>query len=554
MNKIPASSFTGLANHLVFDGLLDPNTAIYALQEAKKVELPLISYLVKNAILSSEIIFQSCNKAFGLPIFDLAEYDLTWLDNCSEEWIKRYRIIPLKKINNTLQVALSDPTDRQVLDILTFHTGLILFPFLVSEEKLDQFINHHFNNAHTNRILELSLLKELVPEDNSTAIQEQSIHYNEPVIRFVDHMIEHALQQSASDIHIEPYENNCRIRYRQDGILYKTTEIPINLATRLATRLKVMAKLDISERRLPQDGRFQLHHVDIRINICPTLFGEKIVLRLLDIKKASLAINELGLSDQQYRIFLNGISQSQGLILVTGPTGSGKTITLYSALHYLNTPEKNISTVEDPVEIQLNGINQININSKINLHFSTILRTLLRQDPDIMMVGEIRDSETADIAIQAAQTGHLVLSTLHTNSAIEAISRLQSMNIVPYNMISSITFIIAQRLIRKLCIHCKQPDAISDTLIKNIVNHDNVQTFRSVGCANCFNGYQGRTGIYEILVMTDNLAHLILKKTDSITLLTEAKKEGYITLREHGLQKVAQGLTSLVEINRVTLK
>lgn len=375
------------------------------------------------------------------------------------------------------------------------------------------------------------LLKELSKEENINLVQDNIVKYDEPLIQFVDQLIRHALEQQASDIHIEPYESVCRVRYRQDGLLYEITEIPTHLATRLVTRLKVMAKLDISERRLPQDGRFQLHHIDIRINTCPILFGEKIVLRLLDIKKVSLSIKKLGFTEQQKSLFLDKISQPQGLILVTGPTGSGKTMTLYSALNFLNKTEKNISTVEDPVEIQLKGINQVNINPKINLHFATALRTFLRQDPDIIMVGEIRDTETAEIAIQAAQTGHLVLSTLHTNNAIEAITRLQSMGIAPYNIASSISLIIAQRLIRKLCDKCK-----------------------AIGCPHCLHGYQGRTGIYEFLPITPSIAESITSNATAATLKECAKQQGFLTLREIGIEKVKQGITCFAEINRVISK
>lgn len=336
-------------------------------------------------------------------------------------------------------------------------------------------------------------------------------------IQLADQLIQHALTLSSSDIHIEPYEKNCRIRYRQDGLLQKIAEIPAHQASGLITRLKVMAKMDIAERRLPQDGRFQLEKIDVRMNTCPTLYGEKAVLRLLDTTNISLDIDSLGLHENQKKIFLKTITRPQGLILVTGPTGSGKTVTLYSALNFLNKIEKNISTVEDPVEIELPGINQVNINPKINLTFSQVLRTFLRQDPDIIMVGEIRDAETAKIAVQAAQTGHLVFSTLHTNSAIETLNRLQSLNIAPYNIIHSISLIISQRLIRKSSI----------------------------------NGYLGRMAIFELLTLSDNLSELILQNANTATLLSQAKNEGFSTLYENGLKKVSEGLTTLTELHRV---
>lgn len=554
MTEIQA--LTGLLSHLVHDGLLQLNAAIRFQQEAEQDGIPFISYLVKNNSLTSQQILQSCAKTFGLSIIDLDNYHFESLEhfNLNVELIQRYRFVPLKKQNNILHIGVSDPTDRQTFDAVTFLTGLNIFLFLVAEDQLENYINYCCKNSSNPKNLELSLLKELLPEENESILQENSANYDEPLIRFVDHTIKHALQQYASDIHIEHYEKNCRIRYRQDGILYEIAEIPINLAARLVTRLKVMGKLDISERRLPQDGRFQLHQIDIRINTCPTLFGEKVVLRLLDSKKVSLDINELGLNEIQKKQFLNKISEPQGLILVTGPTGSGKTVTLYSALHHLNMPDKNISTVEDPVEIQLKGINQVNINPKINLHFATALRTFLRQDPDIIMVGEIRDLETAEIAIQASQTGHLVLSTLHTNSAAEAITRFQTMGVAPYNIINSISIIIAQRLVRKLCLHCRQKENIPTQVLNEMgytCDSNHLTLFRAVGCQHCLAGYKGRIGIYEFLPITESIAELIMKNENILTVISQAKKEGFLSLRDAGFEKVMQGMTSISELNRV---
>lgn len=547
------TTLTGLANHLVYEGLLEQAQARQAWDNAKATGIPFISYLVKNNIVTSNIILDSCAKHFGLTVFDLNEYDLSWLthSHLNQEWIHRYHVIPLQKNNNVLQIAISDPTDRQALDAITFYTGLVISPFLVAEDQLSHFIEVHFSNLHSKN-LQLNFLKDMSYDEDLAIIQENSVSYDEPVIRFVDHIIQHALHQGASDIHIEPYETICRIRYRKDGILYIVAEIPVTLASRLITRLKVMSKLDITERRLPQDGRFQVHQADIRINTCPTLFGEKIVLRLLHAKTFH-DINEFGLTDAQKNIFIKKISQPQGLILVTGPTGSGKTVTLYSALNYLNTAEKNISTIEDPIEIQLKGINQLNINPKINLHFSTALRTFLRQDPDIIMVGEIRDSETAEIAIQAAQTGHLVLATLHTNSAVETISRLRSMGIAPYNIISSISLIVAQRLVRKLCEHCKQPEIISAQGLTSLgFDYPQSATFyKAQGCQHCLQGYQGRIGIYEMLAITEPIMQLIMAEESSFVLRARAKQDDFYTLRDAGLEKALQGITSLTEINRV---
>ena len=379
--------------------------------------------------------------------------------------------------------------------------------------------------------------------------------YEEPLIQFVDHMIHHAHQQGASDIHIEPQENTIRLRYRQDGLLYEVAQIQPHWALRIITRLKVMADLDISERRQPQDGHFQIsapqhQTLDVRISSCPTLHGEKIVLRLLDNSQLVFALDKLGFTGLQKELFLKKISQPQGLILVTGPTGSGKTITLYSALDYLNVKEKNILTIEDPIEIQLEGLNQVPLNTKVGLDFATTLRAFLRQDPDIIMVGEIRDLETAKIAIQAAQTGHLVLSTLHTNSAVETVTRLLSMGIDPYQVAQALTLIIAQRLIRKLCPLCKQAETaplITEGEQKN-------KGYRASGCPCCRYGYKGRIAIFECLDLSEALIPLLSNNMDINLLVKAAQAEGFKTLRENGLEKIRQGETSFAELNRVILR
>jgi type IV pilus assembly protein PilB len=385
-------------------------------------------------------------------------------------------------------------------------------------------------NDHSFKI---TLPQELLREEIELFIQEKPIQYDEPLIQFVDQLIQHATQQRASDIHIESYEHCCRIRFRKDGILYVISEIPKHISSRLITRLKVMAKLDITEKRLPQDGRFKHHFMDVRINTCPAHFGEKIVLRLLDANQFSLDIDQLGMNAAQKNIFLKKITRPQGLILITGPTGSGKTLTLYSALNYLNSTEKNILTVEDPIEIKINGINQVNIHPKIGLDFSHVLRNFLRQDPDIIMVGEIRDLETAKIAVQAAQTGHLVLSTLHTNNTLETLTRLRSIGVEPHQIISSISLIIAQRLVRKICAFCN--------------NH------AASLCANCVNGYEGRTAIYEFLEISNELSELILTNSDLNTLEQQAKKQGFISLYDAGHEKVNQGITTLAELQRAVI-
>ncbi len=450
---------------------------------------------------------------------------------------RRYRIVPLSLEKTTLHVGIATTTEPDALDIVRFHTGLTILPELMTADELNELLEY-YSKLTAEPHLALELLRELPLEEEIFNVKEQSAYYEEPLIKFVDNIIRHALQKFASDIHIEPFENECRIRYRQDGILYFIAEIPAQFASRVVTRLKVMAGLDIAERRLPQDGRFQLEpdHIDLRINICPTVQGEKAVLRILDGRKGVLDIDELGFTAKQKNLFLENISRPQGMVLVTGPTGSGKTVTLYSALRYLNTSDKNISTIENPVEIHMHGINQVNINPKIGLHFATALRTFLRQDPDIMMVGEIRDFETADIAIQAAQTGHLILSSVHTNSAIETFTRLQTMGVETYHLTHCISLIIAQRLARKLCQHCKTPDTIG---------------YIARGCEQCLDGYRGRTGIYEFLPLTETIAALFLAGASKRRITEAAAREGWLTLLTAGFEKVKDGITSLSEINRI---
>jgi type IV pilus assembly protein PilB len=471
----------------------------------------------------------------------------------SPELIRHYRVIPLEKINDILKLGMINPSDQNAIDAVTFHTGLKIFPTLIAEDQFNQFIKLFFNEKDSDNNLKLSLLHH-IKDDTANIVQENTVNYDEPLIQFVDNLIQHALQQDCSDIHIEPYDKICRIRYRRDGMLAVIAEIPTHLASRLVSRLKILAQLDISERRIPQDGRFIFQTIDIRINTCPTVFGEKVVLRLLNANKLALDIDTLGFNQTQKNLFIHKISQPHGMILVTGPTGSGKTVTLYSALHYLNKIEKNISTVENPVEIQLAGVNQVNINPKIGLDFLTVLRAFLRQDPDILMVGEIRDKETAEVTIQAANTGHLVLSTLHTNTAIEAISRLLSMGIVPYNIINSISLIISQRLVRKLCAHCKKPETITTDILTQLEFQKILPStviYHPIGCHLCLNGYRGRTGIYELLPLTEKITHLILTQRNIAVIKQQAESEGFYSLYQAGIEKILNGTTSINEVQRV---
>lgn len=448
------------------------------------------------------------------------------------ELMQRHRVAPLKREHNTLFLGMTNITDQGAIAAISFHTGLHIRPRHITEEKLTSLINAiNENSAQSILYTQLTNTLSKIPgiKEKPVALEQE----DEPVTEFVTELIKDAINKKISDIHIEPYETYCRIRYRCDGLLLEAAHIPLHLFERISTRLKIMAQINIAESRLPQDGRIQLHwckQIELRVSTCPTVFGEKIVLRLLSNQITSLNISALGLTESQQALLLSKLHAPQGLILVTGPTGSGKTITLYSTLHYLNHVEKNILSVEDPVEIELAGINQINTNEKIGLTFASVLRTFLRQDPDIIMVGEIRDLETAKIAMQAAQTGHLVLSTLHANSAAETLNRLQVMGIDTYHLISSLSLIVAQRLIRKICLHCKN---------------------ETTDCNHCYQGYQGRTGLFELLPITKEVIELISNGATVEQLLEHCKQQHWPLMRDVGIQKISEGTTTYNELNRV---
>lgn len=540
MISVNTHTLTGLIAYLVRDGLLDQITAEEAFNKARQQKTSITHYLVSTRILSSQIILECCAKNFSLPVFNLKNYNLNEFQSSiiNAELISRYRVLPIQIHSDFLQLGVTDPTDDNVISAISFHTGLRIHPMLVAEDELNTIINKYFRTNIYSQ-LETALSKITLIEEQTPTYENQT-QDDEPVIQFVDHLINDAIEKQVSDIHIEPYENHCRIRFRHDGLLFEAATLPPHLYTRVITRLKVMTNLNIAERRIPQDGHLELCYktkTDIRVSTCPTLFGEKIVLRILNMV-TNLNIGSLGFTQAQEKLFLNKLTLPQGLILVTGPTGSGKTITLYSALQYLNQTEKNISSVEDPVEIKLKGINQVNVNSKIGLNFATVLRALLRQDPDIIMIGEIRDNETATIAMQAAQTGHLVLSTLHANSAIEAITRLQAMGIVAHHFINSLSLIIAQRLMRKLCSYCKQPE------------HPHT-TYKAKGCEHCHQGYQGRIAIFELLPITETIMQIILSNSPISNTIQHAKNEKWSFLWDAGMEKVHTGMTTLVELRRV---
>ena len=561
-------SLSGLAKRLVTDGLLSEAQAEESLRLARRDKIPFVTHLVKNQVADARRIALAASQEFGAPLLDLSAFDLT---NCPRDLVdpkllRKHRMLPLFKRANRLYLAASDPTNITAFDELKFHTGLSTDVILVDENQLspaiDQLIDMIEGNDSLRSLVEDADLDGLHVEVNPAggADQEADASDETPIVRFVNKVLLDAIRSGASDIHVEPYEKSYRIRVRSDGILREVARPPLNLATRIASRLKIMAQMDISERRLPQDGRIKMklsrtRAIDFRVNTLPTLWGEKVVLRILDPGSAQMGIDALGYEPEQKDLYMRALGQSQGMILVTGPTGSGKTVSLYTGLNILNTTEINISTAEDPVEINLEGINQVAVNPRIGLTFASALRAFLRQDPDIIMVGEIRDLKTAEIAIKAAQTGHLVLSTLHTNSAAETLTRLRNMGIPSYNLATSVSLIIAQRLARRLCNHCKQPVVLPEsTLLEagfSSAQVPTLQLFAPVGCDACHDGYKGRLGIYEVVPVTDGLARIIMQDGNAIEIADQARREGFGSLRESALRKVAAGLTSLEEANRV---
>ncbi len=560
-------NLSGLARKLLAEGHVEEAAIMEATEVAAKQKIPLVTFLVQNNIVPSRSISVAASEEFGTPIIELDALSTDSLPKelVSEKLVRKHRALPIFKRGTRLYVAVSDPTNLQALDEIKFNTGLNTEAVVVDEDKLDAAIDKYlesqdtsFDNLGDADLDDLDIEAGTAEEQSDVTADAAD---DAPIVRFVNKILLDAIKIGASDIHFEPYEKAYRIRLRADGILREAARPPVNLATKLAARLKVMSQLDISERRVPQDGRIKLklsktRAIDFRVNTLPTLFGEKIVLRILDPDSAKLGIDMLGYEEDQKALYLNALDQPQGMILVTGPTGSGKTVSLYTGLNILNTPERNISTAEDPAEINLEGINQVNVNNKVGLDFGSALRAFLRQDPDIVMVGEIRDLETAEIAIKAAQTGHLVLSTLHTNSAPETLTRLRNMGVPAFNIATSVSLIIAQRLARRLCKNCKQPmDIPNDTLIAEGFKEEELGTFTVYGpkgCDKCVNGYKGRVGIYEVVKVTDPISRIIMEEGNAIQIADAAREEGFPDLRASGLKKVKDGLTSLEEVNRVT--
>jgi type IV pilus assembly protein PilB len=564
MNDIALS---GLARQLVLAELLTDKSAQQASEQAQRNRMSLVTYLVQNKLVKSRQLAQVASEHFGVALLDLSclDKDSQPRGLVSENLIRQHHVLPLWRRGNKLFVGISDPTNHQAINDVQFSTGLTTEAILVEDDKLSDAIDKFFD-TQSNGLEDLAdvdldgLDIESVDDKKHDAITGQDTD-DAPVVRFVHKMLLDAIKGGSSDLHFEPYEKIYRVRLRTDGILREVARPPIHLASRIAARLKVMASLDISERRKPQDGRIKMRiskstSIDFRVNTLPTLWGEKIVMRILDPSSAQMGIDALGYEPEQKALYMAALKQPQGLILVTGPTGSGKTISLYTGLNILNTVDINISTVEDPVEINMEGINQVNVNPRQGLDFAQALRSFLRQDPDVIMVGEIRDLETAEIAIKAAQTGHMVLSTLHTNSAAETLTRLKNMGVPGFNIATSVNLIIAQRLARKLCSHCKKEiDVPHETQREEGFAEEHIGTFKiyePVGCDHCNGGYKGRVGIYEVVKNTPQLQHLIMAEGNSLEIDAQMRKDGFNDLRTSGLLKAMQGITSLEEINRVT--
>ena len=557
---------SGLAWRLVRDRLLTEDQAATANTEALRHRQPFVQYLVEQKILDSRRIAIAASHEFGVPLLDLGAVDLADLplSLVDEKLIRKHRALPLHRRGNRLFLALSDPTNDQALEEIRFNTGLATDAVLVEEDKLAKAIETAIDAQDTtmNDLMDTDLDNLDIASDEEAKDDADLNVDDAPVVRYVNKILVDAITTGASDIHFEPYEKYFRVRFRQDGLLREVANPPVNIANRLVARLKVMSRMNIAERRVPQDGRIKLklsrsRDIDFRVNTLPTLYGEKVVLRILDSSSAQVGIENLGFEPEQRDLFLEAIGKPYGMILVTGPTGSGKTVTLYSALNILNKPEINISTVEDPVEIQVPGINQVNMNPKTGLTFAAALRSFLRQDPDIVMVGEIRDLETAEIAVKAAQTGHLVLSTLHTNDAPQSLTRLANMGVPAFNIASSILLIMAQRLARRLCPHCKEPEDIPREALREEGFTDaeidvGITIYRPVGCDRCNNGYRGRVGIFQVMKVSEEIGRLIMEGGNAIQLAEQAKREGVADLRRSGLRKVKAGITSLEELNRVT--
>jgi len=564
------SNLSGLPRRLVQDGIVSAEDVQKASAAARKEKVPLVVYLVANEMADPRAIAVAASHEFGVPLLDLdaIEIDLECLREVDQKLLNKHRVLPLIKRGQRLFLGISDPTNLQAIDDIKFQSALRIDPVIVEQDKLEESITRALEAVDTSMSsledddFDLENLDVSSGDDEPDDVTSNDVD-DAPVVRFVNKILLDAIKRGASDIHFEPYEKEFRVRTRLDGILSKVAAPPVALANKVCARLKVMSRMDIAERRVPQDGRIKMRlsknrAIDFRVSTCPTLFGEKVVLRILDPASAKLGIDALGYEDRQKALFQKHLDKPYGMILVTGPTGSGKTVSLYTGLNILNEEFRNVSTAEDPVEINLVGINQVNVNQKVGLTFASAMKAFLRQDPDVIMVGEIRDLETAEIAIKAAQTGHLVLSTLHTNDAPSTLTRLVDMGTKPYAIATSVSLIIAQRLARRLCENCKEVKEIPhEALEKEGFGpddfNDKLTIYGPVGCKSCNSGYKGRIGIFQIMEVSETMGRIIMEGGNAMQIADQAESEGVIDLRRAGLNKVKEGLTGLEEINRVTI-
>lgn len=566
------ATLPGLARKLVEQNLLDAHTASELRRDAVREGKPFVAYVVEKEAVSARAVAQVAAQEFAMPLVDLRAVDMANapIKVITENLIRKHGILPIFQRGRRLAVAVADPSNQQPLHEFQFQSGLHIQPVLVEQDVLTQVIDQQFSDIDSAMAgfdgFELGDDTELALAEEDDATEDPTTNPEEdaPIVRFVNKILLDAIKQGASDIHFEPYEKLYRIRLRQDGVLSEIVRPPVTYSSRISARLKVMAKLDLAERRVPQDGRMKLavsknRAIDFRVSTCPTLYGEKVVLRILDPSSTQMGIEKLGYEDDQREIFESTIQRPYGMVLVTGPTGSGKTVSLYTAMSILNNEERNISTAEDPAEINLPGINQVNVHPRIGLTFASCLRSFLRQDPDVIMVGEIRDLETAEIAIKAAQTGHMVLSTVHTNDAPQTLTRLVNMGVPAYNIAASVSLIIAQRLARRLCDHCKTPTTLSrEQLLAAGFREDEVDSLTlydasEKGCERCTKGYKGRIGLYQVMPVTEAIGTIILQGGNSQDIDAQARKDGVLDLYQAGLNKVRKGLLNLSEVNRVTV-
>ena len=562
-------NISGLARALAQHGVMSEHEAETLQSQAQTAGVSFVETVLAGKRLTPVQLAVFASRTFGNPLMDLAAFDLNQIQKelVDLKMAQSRRVLPLYKRNNKLFVAISDPANLQVLDEVRFKTNLVPEPIVVEDDKLVQAIaklveasGASFKNQGNLEDIDVGLdddTPQIFADEESQDIEDA------PVVKYIQKLLLDGISQGASDIHFEPYEKSFRVRFRVDGMLKEVAQPPVAIKDKVASRIKVISKLDIAEKRVPQDGRMKLvlnknKSIDFRVSSLPTLYGEKIVMRILDSAGIKLGIEALGYEPEQQQHLLHAIGRPYGMILVTGPTGSGKTVSLYTCINILNQPGVNISTAEDPAEIQLSGVNQVNVNDKAGLTFAVALKSFLRQDPDIIMVGEIRDLETADIAIKAAQTGHLVMSTLHTNDAPTTLTRMLNMGVAPFNIASSVILITAQRLGRKLCVHCKKPEDIPPEVLQRAGFRDedldgSWQPYGPVGCDQCKDtGYKGRVGIYQVMPITDELRQLIMRAGNAIEIADQARKEGVKDLRQAGLIKVKAGITSLEEIEAIT--